>query len=75
MSILTQAIVSNQVEGTLARSEVESDVEPSLRYREVATSLLDISLVGVTGGEEVRFGFEDISLAQDDCPVYTCPKR
>ncbi len=77
VSILTQAIVSNQVEGTLASTRVESVVESSLRYRDVATSLLkhDINLVGVIRGEEVHLRFEDVSLAQDDRLVYICPTR
>ena len=77
VSILTQAIVSNQVEGTLASTKVESALTPSLRYRDVATSLLkhDVNLVGVIRGEEVHLRFEDISLAQNDRLVYICPTR
>ena len=77
VSILTQAIVTNQVEGTLASTRVESAVEPSLRYRDVAISLLkhDVNLVGVIRGEEVHLRFEDISPAQNDHLVYICPKR
>ena len=77
VSVLTQAIVSNQVEGTLASTKVESALEPSLRYRDVATSLLphDVNLVGVIRGEEVHLRFEDISLAQNDRLVYICPTR
>ena len=77
VSILTQAIVSNQVEGTLASTKVESALEPSLCYRDVATSLLlhDLNLVGVIRGEEVHLGFEDISLTENDRLVYICPTR
>ncbi len=77
VSILTQAIVSNQVEGTLASTRVELAMEPSLRYRDVATSLLehDVNLVGIIRGEEVHLRLEDISLAQDDRLVYICPTR
>ena len=77
VSILTQAIVSNQVEGTLASTRVESAPEPSLRYRDVATSLLkhDVNLVGVIRGEGVHLRFEDVSLAQNDRLVYICPTR
>ena len=77
VSILTQAIVSNQVEGTLASTKAGSAVEPSLRYRDVATSLLkhDVNLVGVIRDGEVHLRFEDISLAQDDRLVYICPTR
>ena len=77
VSILTQAIVSNQVEGTLASTKVTSATEPSPRYRDVATSLLkhDVNLVGVIRGEEVNLRFEDISLAQDDRLVYISPTR
>ena len=77
VSMLTQAIVSNQVEGTLASTKVESALEPSLSYRDVATSLLehDVNLVGVIRGEEVHLRFEEISLAQNDRLVYICPTR
>ncbi len=77
VSILTQAIVSNQVEGTLASTKVESPLDPSLRYKDVAIRLLehDVNLVGVIRGEEVHLRFEDISLAQDDRLVYICPTR
>ena len=77
VSILTQAIVSNQVEGTLASTKVTSAMEPSPRYRDVATSLLkhDVNLVGIIRGEEVNLRFEDISLAQDDRLVYISPTR
>ena len=74
---LTQAIVSNQVEGTLASTKVESAVGPSLGYRDVATSLLahDVNLVGVIRGEEVHLRFEDISPVQNDRLVYISPTR
>jgi len=77
VSMLTQAIVSNQVEGTLASTKVESPLEPSLGYRDVAIRLLkhDVNLVGIIRGEEVHLRFEDISLAQDDRLVYICPTR
>ena len=69
--------LGNQVEGTLASTKVESDLEPSLRYRDVATTLLkhDVNLVGVIRGGEVHLRFEDISLAQNDRLVYICPAR
>ena len=77
VSILTQAIVSNRVEGTLASTKVGSAVEPSVRYKDVATSLLshDVNLVGIIRGEEVHLRFEDISLAQNDDLIYICPTR
>ena len=77
VSILTQAIVSNQVEGTLASTRVESAIEPSLGYRGVASSLLkrDVNLVGVIRGEKVHLRFENISPAQNDHLVYICPTR
>jgi len=77
VSMLTQAIVSNQVEGTLASTKVESPLEPSLGYRDVAIRLLehDVNLVGIIRGEEVHLRFEDISLTQNDRLVYICPTR
>ena len=52
-------------------------MEPSLRYRDVATTLLkhDVNLVGVIRDGEVHLRFEEISLAQNDRLVYICPTR
>ena len=40
VSLLTGAITSNQIEGTLVSTSVEGDVPPGLQYRVVATRLL-----------------------------------
>ena len=77
VSLLTQTIVSNQVEGTLASTSVESAPEPPRSYRDVAMSLLehDVNLVGVLRGEEVHLRFDEILLEQGDRLVYICPVR
>ena len=77
VSLLTQAIVSNQVEGTLASTRVEASVEPPPSYAAVAQRLLehDVNLVGIIRDEEVHLSFGGITLARDDRLVYICPAR
>ena len=77
VSLLTQAIVSNQVEGTLASTRVEDSMEPSPSYAGVAQRLLehDVNLVGVIRGEEVHLSFSGIIMTRDDRLVYICPVR
>ena len=48
MTLVTQAITSNEVEGTLATTTVEGDVGPNSSYDYIAAKLLgnDVNLVG-----------------------------
>ena len=77
VSLLTQAIVSNQVEGTLASTKVEAPLEPPPSYAAVAQRLLehDVNLVGIIRDEEVHLSFGGITLARGDRLVYICPVR
>lgn len=77
VSTLTQAIVSNQVAGTLASTKVEGVWKPAPWYKDVAANLLehDINLAGVIRDEEVHLRFEDIRMTENDLLVYICSIR
>ena len=55
VSLVTQAITSNEVDGTLATTKVEGDVGPNGSYDYIATKLLEhgINLVGVVRDDSV----------------------
>ena len=77
VNLLTQAITSNQIEGTLASTRVEGSVEQSLRYIEVAKQLLDheVNLVGVIRDEKVHLRFDNLDLIENDRLVYISSTR
>ena len=77
VTILTQAMTSNLVGGTLASTKVESLVQDSLSYEQVAVKLLnqDINLVGVIRDDQVHFKFGDLFLAVGDLLVYISSSR
>ena len=77
VNMLTQAITSNQIEGTLVSTRVEGGVEQSLPYIEVAKQLLDheVNLVGVIRGETVHVRFDNLDLAENDRLVYISSTR
>jgi voltage-gated potassium channel len=77
VNLLTQAITSNQMEGTLASTRVESFPSERLSYNAVAKRLLDddISLVGVIRGQAVYMKFADLFLTEDDLLVYISGDR
>ena len=77
VTILTQAMTSNLVGGTLASTEVDSPVQPSLSYEQVAIKLLnqDVNLVGVIREEQVHFKFGELFLALGDRLVYISSSR
>ena len=77
VTILTQAMTSNLVNGTLASTKVDSPVPDSLSYEQVAVKLLnqDINLVGVIRDEQVHFKFGDLFLAVGDLLVYISSSR
>ena len=72
VTLLTQAITSNQIEGTLSSTQVMGAVSRPLPYTDVAKVLLDhdVNLVGVIRGESVNVRFDNLSLAEDDRLVY-----
>ena len=77
VNMLTQAITSNQIEGTLVSTRVEGGVDRSLPYIEVAKRLLDheVNLVGVIRDETVHVKFDNLDLAENDRLVYISSKR
>ncbi len=74
---LTQAITSNQIEGTLASVEVVDVTNAQMPYIDVAKNLLDsdINLVGIIRNNTVHVQFDGLSLAQHDVLVYVCSTR
>ena len=77
VNLLTQAITSNEIEGTLASTKVAEDVTPSPRYRDVAKRLLDhdLNLVGIIREDSVHAMFNELSLVQNDRLVYISSER
>ena len=77
VNMLTQAITSNQIEGTLVSTNVEPGEGLSLPYREVAKRLLDqdVNLVGVIRGDSVHVQFDTLALEEADRLVYICSAR
>ncbi len=77
VNLLTQAITSNQFEGTLDSTEVSDEVRLNSPYRDVAKRLLDfdINLVGIIRDGEVHVRFDNLALAQKDRLVYICSSR
>ena len=69
---LTQAITSNQTDGTLASTRVEGGVETSKPYVDIARELLDkdINLMGVIRDGSVHVHFKDLGLRREDSLVY-----
>ncbi len=77
VNLLTQAITSNQFEGTLDSTEVSEEVPVQSPYKDVAKRLLDfdINLVGVIRDGEVHVRFDNLALTQKDVLVYICSSR
>ena len=77
VSLLTQVITSNQMEGTLLSIRVESVPDKQLPYPHVAKHMLDqdINLVGVVRGGAVHLRFADLFPAVDDVLVYIGSSR
>ena len=77
VNMLTRAITSNLIEGTLSSTSVESDVTGSPLYKELAKKLLDhdVNLMGVIRGDNVHVQFDSLSLSRDDRVVYISMAR
>jgi voltage-gated potassium channel len=77
VTILTQAMTSNLIEGTLASTKVESPVPDSLSYEQVAVRLImqDINLVGVIRYGRAYLKFGDLFLSAGDLLVYISSRR
>ena len=77
VSLLTRAVTSNRIDGTLASTKVEDSSAGSLMYLEVAKKLLDeeINLIGVIRDGSVHFKFGNLTLTENDSLVYISSGR
>ncbi len=78
VNLLTQAITSREIEGTLASTTVEEAIpEGPLAYTDVAKKLLDygVNLVGVIRDDAVILSFGEQACAKDDVLVYVSKTR
>ena len=77
VNLLTRAITSNRIKGTLASTVVESSPAGPMTYAEIAKNLLDhgINLVGVVRDGAVVVILEDVALAENDSLVYISESR
>lgn len=77
VSLVTQAITSNQIEGTLSTTIVESTSTEAKSYVAVAQQLLDngINLVGLIRNRTAKVNFDGINLAEGDVLVYVGKTR
>ena len=77
VSLLTQAITSNLVEGTLLSTHLEAVPDQQVPYQDVAKNMLDhdFNLVGIVRNGTVHLRFTDLFPAEDDVLVYIGPSR
>ncbi len=77
VSMVTQVITSNQIEGTISTTFVESTPTEAKPYVGVAKQLLDngINLVGVVRNRTAKVSFDGINLAEGDGLVYVAKTR
>ena len=75
--LLTRAITSNEIEGTLSSTGVESAPSATTAYVSVAKDLLDhdVNLVGVVRDGAIKVSFEGLSMARGDRLVYISKSR
>ena len=75
--LLTQVMTSNQMEGTLASTRVESPPGERMPYTHVAKRLLDsdINLVGIIRDQVTHLKFGDLYPVVDDLLVYISSQR
>ena len=77
VSLLTRAVTSNRIDGTLASTRVEDSSAGSLIYLEAAKKLLDkeINLIGVIKDGRVHCNFGNLTLTENDSLVYISSGR
>ena len=77
VSLLTRAVTSNRIDGTLASTRVEDGSAGSVKYLEAAKKLLDkeINLIGVIRDGSVNCNFGSLTLTQNDSLVYISSGR
>ena len=77
VNLLTNAITSNEIEGTLVSTRVGAAPGDAMGYRDVAKKLLDhdMNLVGVIRDGAVAVSFQDMALSEKDSMVYISKDR
>lgn len=77
VSLVTQAITSNQIEGTLSTTVVDAAPPEAMTYVSVAKQLLDrgINLVGFVRNRTAMVSFDGLNLAEGDGLVYVSKTR
>ena len=77
VSLLTQAITSNQVEGTLLSTRLETVPDERVPYPDIAKRMLDrdINLVGIVRNGTVHLRFTELFPVIDDVLVYISSSR
>ena len=77
VALVTQAITSNEVKGTLATTTVGGDVGPGGSYDFIAGRLLDngVNLVGIVRGGDVILNLHDVVCVDGDTLVYIDSSR
>ena len=77
ISLLTQVITSNKMEGTLLSTRLEAVPEDQAAYPEIAKRMLDrdVNLVGIVRNGTVHLRFTDLFAMKDDVLVYIASSR
>ncbi len=77
VSLLTQVITSNKMEGTLLSTRLEAVPEEQAAYPEIAKRMLDrdVNLVGIVRNGTVHLRFTDLFAVKDDVLVYIASSR
>ena len=77
ISLLTQVITSNKMEGTLLSTRLEAVPEEQAAYPELAKRMLDraVNLVGIVRNGTVHLRFTDLFAVKDDVLVYIASSR
>jgi len=77
ISLLTQVITSNQMEGTLLSIRLEAVPDNPVPYPHIAKHMLDrdVNVVGIVRDGTVHLGFADLFPLQDDVLVYIASHR
>ena len=77
VSLLTQAITSNQVEGTLLSTRLEAVPDTHVPYPDIAKRMLDrdVNLVGIVRNGTVHLRFTELFPVKDDVLVYISSSR
>jgi len=72
VSLLTQAITSNKMEGTLLSIRLQSVPDHHVSYPHIAKHMLDrdVNIVGIVRDGTVHLRFSDLHPEQDDVIVY-----